>query len=175
FFGRDLSADVGVHGDQGGVSGDEGSFGFGDERGIAGEIEEIDLDGTARGERAWPFGVSEARLDGDFARDFFFVPVRGGGAFRNFAKALGRSGGKKQRRHQLRLAGAAVAYNANISDVLGRINFHDSPPRRCGQQRSPGDGPPKIQQARACAWRNCWFEGERGPTWVPVSGAKEKQ
>src|SRR5208337_2182872 len=175
FFGGDLSADVRVHGDEGGISGDEGCLGFRDEGGIAGEIDEIELDGIARAKSAGPFGVRQTRLDGDFTGNFFFVPVRGGGTFRNFAKALGRSGGKEQRRHQLRLAGAAVAYNANISDVLGRINFHDSPPRRCGQLRSPGDGPPTIQQARACAWRSCWFEGERGPTWVPVSGAKEKQ
>jgi hypothetical protein len=30
----------------------------------------------------------------------------------------------QQRRHQLRLAGAAVTYNANVSDVLGEIGFH---------------------------------------------------
>ena len=86
---------MGVHGDEGGVSSDEGRLGFGDESGIAGEIEEINLDGIARAESAGPFGVGESGLDGDLAGDFFVVPVGGGGAFRNFAKALGRSGGKK--------------------------------------------------------------------------------
>src|ERR1700675_4306541 len=31
------------------------------------------------------------------------------------------------------------------------------------------------KQARAGAWREFWFEGERAPTWVRVSGAKEKR
>src|SRR5258708_37164351 len=31
------------------------------------------------------------------------------------------------------------------------------------------------KQARAGAWGEYWFEGERGPTWVPASGAKEKR
>src|SRR5208283_6195916 len=94
-FGGDLSADVGVHGDESGVRSDQGSFGFGDESGIPGEIEELNLDGIARAKSAGPFGMGQSRLDGDFARDFFFVPVRGGSAFRNFAKALGRPGGKE--------------------------------------------------------------------------------
>jgi len=39
--------------------------------------------------------VSEAGLQRDFSSDFFFVPVGGGGAFRNFAEARGGSGGEK--------------------------------------------------------------------------------
>ena len=93
FFGGDLGADMGVHGDEGGIGGDERGFCFGDEGGVAGEIEEIDFHGVAGTESAGPFGAGDAGLDGDFAGDFFFVPVGGGGALRNFAEAWCDSGG----------------------------------------------------------------------------------
>jgi len=92
-FGSDLSADVGVNGDKGGVGGNERSFCFGDEGGIAREIEEIDFHGVAGTEGAGPFGAGDTGLDGDFAGDFFFVPIGGGGAVRNFAEAWRDSGG----------------------------------------------------------------------------------
>ena len=93
FFGGDLRADVGVDGDKSGIDGDERGFCFGDESGVAGEIEEIDFDGIAGAEGAGPFGVGDTGLNGNFAGDFFFVPIGGGGAFRNFAEAWRDSGG----------------------------------------------------------------------------------
>src|SRR6202011_1938884 len=71
-----------------------------------------------------PFGVRDSRLNGKFARDFFFVPVGGGASLRSFSPARGCARGEEQRRHQLRLTGAAVADNANITNVLGEIAFH---------------------------------------------------
>src|ERR1700688_1491333 len=71
-----------------------------------------------------PFGVRDSRLNGKFARDFFFVPVGGGASFRSFSPARGGPRGEEQRRHQLRLTGAAVADNANVANVLGEIAIH---------------------------------------------------
>ena len=123
FFGGDLHADMGVDGNERGVGGDEGSLGFRDERAVAGQVDEIDFDfiGAHGG---GPFGVGEAGLNGDFARDFLFVPIGDRRAFRNFTPPLGHASGVEQRRHQLRFAGAAVAYNAHVADVLGEIGFH---------------------------------------------------
>src|ERR1700730_18290616 len=71
-----------------------------------------------------PFGVCDSRLNGKFARDFFFVPVGGGASLRSFSPSRGCARGEEQRRHQLRLTGAAVADNANVTNVLGEIAFH---------------------------------------------------
>src|SRR4029077_19398279 len=84
FFGGNLRADVRVHSDQGGIRGDQRSFGFGDERGISGQVDEINFDVSAGAQRARPFGVGQPGLNGNFSRDFFFVPVGGGTAVRNF-------------------------------------------------------------------------------------------
>src|ERR1700674_2333303 len=78
FFSGDLGADVGVNGDEGGVSGDERGFRFGDESGITGEVDEINFDflgGTGGSRRGGgPFGMGESPFDGDFFFDFFFFP-----------------------------------------------------------------------------------------------------
>ena len=128
FFGGDLSADVSVDGDESRIGGDERGFRFRDEGGVPWEVDEIDFDffGGTRGSggRGRPFGVSKTGLNGDFSRDFFFVPVGSGAAFRNFSPPRGHARGEEQRRHQLRLAGAAVTYNANVANVLGEIAFH---------------------------------------------------
>src|SRR3981081_857794 len=71
-----------------------------------------------------PFGVRDSRLNGKFARDFFFVPVGGGASLRSFSPSRSCARGEEQRRHQLRLTGAAVADNANVTNVLGEIAFH---------------------------------------------------
>ena len=71
-----------------------------------------------------PFGVGNSRLNGKLACDFFFVPVGGGASLRSFSPARGCARGVEQRRHQLRLTGAAVADNPNVANVLGEIAFH---------------------------------------------------
>src|SRR6202051_830236 len=71
-----------------------------------------------------PFGVRDRRLNGKFARDFFFIPVGGVASLRSFSPARGCARGVEQRRHQLRLTGAAVADNANVANVLGEIALH---------------------------------------------------
>src|ERR1700738_5228460 len=71
-----------------------------------------------------PFGVRDSRLNGKFARNFFFVPVGGSASLRSFSPARGCARGEEQRRHQLRLTGAAVADNANVANVLGEIALH---------------------------------------------------
>src|SRR5206468_11003541 len=128
FLRRHLTAQMVVDRDKRGVRGDEGLVRLGDECGIAGEIDEIDFyffRGTRWSGRGWrPFGIGQSRLNGNLSRDFFFVPVRGGAAFRNFSPPRRHSRGEEQRRHQLRLAGAAVAYNADVSNVLGEIALH---------------------------------------------------
>src|ERR1700756_3931624 len=68
--------------------------------------------------------MGESRLDGNFSLDFFFIPIRGGAAFRNLSPSRRHTRGVQQRRHQLRLSGAAVAYNANVANVLGGIALH---------------------------------------------------
>src|SRR5260370_367631 len=42
--------------------------------------------------------------------------------------ARGHTRGEEQRRHQLRLSGAAVADNANVANVLGEIRLHTDLP-----------------------------------------------
>src|SRR5438874_4831791 len=117
-----------VHGDQRGIGRNQRSFRFGNERGIPGEVDKVNSDFLGRtggaGRRRGPFGVSEARLNGYFPRHLLVVPIGGGAAIRNFSPPRRHARGVQQRRHQLRLAGAAVTYNANVSDVLGEIGFH---------------------------------------------------
>src|ERR1700680_536314 len=71
-----------------------------------------------------PFGVRDGRLNGKFARDFFFVPVGSGASIRSLSPTRSCARGEEQRRHQLRLTGAAVADNANVANVLGQMAFH---------------------------------------------------
>src|ERR1700730_6221464 len=78
--------------------------------------------GGIRGSR--PFGVCDSRLNGKFSGYFFFVPVGGSASFRSFSPARCCARGVEQRRHQLRLTGAAVADNADVANVLGEIAFH---------------------------------------------------
>src|SRR5712664_144085 len=150
FFRGDLRADVGVNGDERGVSSDERGFRFGDESGIAGKIDEINFDflGRAGGSSGGggPFGVGETRLNGDFSGDFFFVPIGGTAAFRNFSPTRSHARGEEQRRHQLRLAGAAVADNANVANVPGEIGLHAN-----------------LQKARSV--RKKWGAGRRLASW----------
>ncbi len=153
FFRGDLRADVSIDGDQRGIGADEGGFRFVDESGVAGEIDEIDFNFVAGAEGARPFGVGEAGLNRNFSADFFFVPVGGGGAFRNFSPTRSHSRSEEQRRHELRFACAAVAYNAHVSDVLGEIRLHADllfcdPASRPG---SSGEVRPDGLKARACA------------------------
>src|SRR6267154_725722 len=143
FFGGDLGADVGVDGDQRGVGSDQRGFGFGDEGGISGKVEEINFNVAALAKRAGPFGVGQAGLNGNFSLNFLFVPIGGGAAFRNFSPSGGHARGVEQRRHQLRLSGAAVADNANVTNVLGGIALHTD----LQWARSA-----KHVEARACAW-----------------------
>jgi len=82
-----LRADVGVDGDERGVGGDQRCFCFGDEGGIAGEVEEIYFNVAALAKRTGPLGVGQAGLNRNFALDFFFVPIGGGATFRNFSPA----------------------------------------------------------------------------------------
>src|SRR5277367_1400763 len=115
--------------------------------------------------RRRPFRVSKSRLNRNFPRDFFIVPIRRSAAFRNFPPARRHSRGIKQRRHQLRLPGAAVADNANVSNVLGEIALHtDLPLRGTGDAGANRRGPSRRIQARACAWVcDSEVDGERGP------------
>src|SRR5262249_28941345 len=97
-----------------------------------------------------PFRACKPSLNGYFPRDFLFVPIGNRSSIRNLSPPLRHACGVEQRRHQLRLAGAAVAYNANVSNVLSRIDFHTdlqlSSPAR-GERR----GPSNNSVARACA------------------------
>src|SRR6202163_1407717 len=117
-----------------------------------------------------PFGVCDSRLNGKFARDFFFVPVGGGASLRSFSPARRRARGEEQRRHQLRLAGAAVADNANVANVPGEIALHTTllvlvTPTRPG---SAGEVRPEGFR-RGPAPGHLAEEGERGP----FSGSRE--
>ncbi len=95
FFRGDLRAGMRVDGDERGIGGDQRSFRFGNECGIAGEVEKIDFDGVAATERAGPFRIRQPRLNGDLPRDLFFIPIGGGAALRNFAETRRRPGGKQ--------------------------------------------------------------------------------
>src|SRR6266446_3976691 len=169
FFRGDLRADVGVYGDERGIGGDERGFGFGDESGITGEIDEINFDFFRRaggaGGSSGPFGMRETRLNGNLSGDFFFVPVRGGAAFRNFSPARSHARGKEQRRHQLRLAGAAVADNANVSNVPGEIAFHKTSRgegRPEGFRRRPEPGKLKLREENVAAAPGSPWGGAEG-------------
>src|SRR5262249_49841728 len=78
----------------------------------------------------------------------FVVPVSGGAAIRNFSPPRGHTCGVQQRRHQLRLAGAAVTYNANVSNVLGEIGFHADSPFFCGASESRFGDPREAMAAK---------------------------
>src|SRR4029077_15431603 len=90
----------------------------------------------ARAEGAGPFGVGQSGLRGNFTGNFFFVKIGGGGAIRNLSPTRSHTRGEEQRRHQLRLSGAAVADNANVANVLGEIRLHTDLPicAACGVQ-----------------------------------------
>src|SRR5205807_10634146 len=108
--------------------------------------------------------MGETGLNGDFSGDFFFVPVGGGGAFRNFSPTRSHARGEEQRRHQLRLAGAAVADNAHVANVPGEIALHTNllvllTPTRPG---STGEVRPDGFR-RGPAPGHLAEEGERGP------------
>src|SRR5262249_40874027 len=96
--------------------------------GIPRKIDEIDFDFVGRPRRrsgsSGPFGVCQARLNGDFSCDLLVIPIGRGAAFCNLSPSRGHSRGEEQRRHQLRFAGAAVADNANVANVLGGIALH---------------------------------------------------
>ena len=98
-FRGDLRAHVGVNGDKRGISGDQRGLGFGDERGIAGEIDEINFDFLGRTGRpsrgGGPFGMGKTGLNGDFSADFFFVPVGDRAAVRNFSPARHHAGSEE--------------------------------------------------------------------------------
>src|SRR5258706_3756952 len=76
FFGGDLRADVGVYGDERGIGGDERGFGFGDERGITGEIDEDNFDIFGRFGAvvvsSVPISIGENRLNVDHSADVIF-------------------------------------------------------------------------------------------------------
>ena len=126
FFGDYLNASGCVYDDERSIRGDERGFCFVDEGGIAGSIEEIDFCfvGLPGG---LPFGVSEAGIDGNFAGNFFFVPIGDGGAVGDFTQPRRHAGGEEQRRHELGFPRIAVAYNANVAYPFGCIGFHVAP------------------------------------------------
>src|SRR5438034_8974113 len=99
--------------DKRGVRGDEGRLRLGDECGIAGEIDEIAFyffRGTRWSGRGWrAFGIAQSRRNGNLARDFFFVSLRGAAAFRNYSPPRRRARAVRHPRDQFRLAVAAVA------------------------------------------------------------------
>ena len=126
FLGDYLNAGGSVYDDERSVSRDERGFCFVDKGGIAGSIEEIDfcffcLAGCL------PFGVGKAGIDGDFAGNFFFVPIGDGGTVGNFTQPRRHAGGEEQRRHELGFPRIAVAYNANVAYPFGCIGFHVAP------------------------------------------------
>ena len=124
FFGDHLHAGGGVDENQRGIGGDQRGFGFVDEGAVARSVEQIDFDFIG-GAGGLPFGEGDGGLNGNFSGDFFFVPVGDGGAFVDFAEARGHARSEQQRRYELRLPRIAVAYNANVTDCIGGVSFHD--------------------------------------------------
>ena len=65
------------------------------------------------------------------AGDFFFVEVGDGGAVIDAAEAVDSAGVEQQRGEQLRLAGAAMADQGDISQALSVIDLHGDGLRCC--------------------------------------------
>src|SRR2546430_17425012 len=83
------------------------------------------------------------------------------------------SRGEEQRRHQLRLAGAAVAYNADVSDVLGEIALHANLQKARSVRwkwRGPAPGTLKLREESVAAAPGSPWGGGEGPTNNPWSG-----
>ena len=161
FLRGDLRAHVGIDGDQCRIRRNQRSLRFRDERRISGQVDEINLYVGARAQRARPLCICQPGLNRDFPAYFFFIPIRGCASLRNFSPSRSHPRGVQQRRHQLRLASAAVAYNANVANVLGEIALHLKPPSK--------RGPSRRIRARARAWHVGTEGGERGLcAWVPV-------
>ena len=126
FFSDDLHAGVRVNHNQRAIGGNQAGARFIHKRAVARRVQKINFSFFGLARRR-PFGVCQRRLNGNFAGDFFFVPIGDSASFRNFSETRGHSRSVKQRRHQLRFPGGAVAYNAYISYRLCVVRAHRTP------------------------------------------------
>ena len=117
FLGRHLHARDRIDDDERGVRDAQRRPRVAEEIGHAGRVDEVDLG-------AIPLDVGEAGGEGVLAGDLFFVVVGDGGAFVDAAEAVDSAGIEQQRGEQLRLAGAAMADQRDISQALGVVDFH---------------------------------------------------
>ena len=75
-----------------------------------------------------PLGVGEAGRQRVLAGDLFFVEVGDRRAFVDLAEAVDHAGVGEDGRGELRLAGAAVADERDVSDAGGVVDLHDRDP-----------------------------------------------
>ena len=116
-LGRDLDAGHGVDDDEGGIGDAQRGTRVAEEVRQPRGIDEVDL-------VAVPLDVGEAGGKGVLAGDFFFVEVGDGGAVVDAAETVHGAGGEQQRGEQLRLAGAAMTDQGDISQALSFIDLH---------------------------------------------------
>ena len=124
-LGLRFHAGDGVDDDDSGIGGDQGGPGVVDKHVEPGRIEEVDL-GLP------PFGRRYGGGDRELAVDLFLVKVRYGISFVDPRQARGGACRIKQTGHYGGLPAVAVAYNADVSDVLRFVCLHGMPPFTTG-------------------------------------------
>jgi hypothetical protein len=111
--GGDLDAHHGVDDEHGRLAHAQGAERVGDEAGLAGGVEEVDL-------AVHPFERAEGRGDRHPARLLVLIGVGDGRAIGDRAEPVGRARLEQQRLVQRGLAGAAVADERDIPDAVRR-------------------------------------------------------
>ncbi len=110
-----------VHQYQGGIGGHQRSPRIVDEDVVAGSVQNVDL-------VLFPLGHGNGGRDRDFALDLLLVKICDRVALIDSEKAIGSSGGEKQRGSERGLAGIAVAHYTNVPDIFAFVDFHGVAP-----------------------------------------------
>ncbi len=116
-LGHDLDAGGTAHAQQRGVGGAQAALGLGDEDGVAGAVEQVDLVAPPGGER-------DREIDRDLALDLLLIEIGDGVAVFDLVEAIGDAGGMEQGAGQGRLAGVAVTDDGQVPDLVGARDLH---------------------------------------------------
>ena len=116
-LGHDLDAGGAAHAQQRGVGGAQPALGLGDEDGVTGAVEQVDLGAPPGRER-------DREVDRDLALDLLRIEVGDGVAVFDLVEAIGDAGGVEQGAGQGRLAGVAVTDDGQVPDLVGARDLH---------------------------------------------------
>jgi len=117
FFGGDFDAGDTVEQDDGGIGGNHGGLRFGEEDVVARRIDDVELGFLPR-------KGGDGRRDGDFARHFLFVEIRGGVAFVHLEEPVGDTGREKHSGGKRRFPAMPVSNQSDIPYVSCVKDLH---------------------------------------------------